>query len=135
MHAAEGTGPDTAAWFVEPDHASSNPHVRRAAQARRNESTSLRAVIVASIFLVLLTTSLMVGGRAALDPLLRRAATRNGRAKGDVVYAMPDGEFCRHMSFDNTTDEMIEGTIERCPDDIVQRQFRGPAHRFSWGEH
>lgn len=134
MRTAEGTGPDTAAWFVEPDHASSNPHVRRAALALRNDSTSVRAAIVAALFLVLLTTALMVGGRAAIDPLLRMAATRNDRARGDVVYAMPDGEFCRHMSFDNTTDEMIEGPIEPCPNDIVKGHFRQSDRRFAWGE-
>ena len=33
---------------------------------------------------------------------------------------MPDGIFCRHMSFDNVTAEMTEGAIERCADDIAR---------------
>lgn len=135
MHAAQGTSPQTAAWFVESDHVSANPRVRRAARARQRDAASVRAVIVSSLFLVLFTTALMVGGHAAIDPLLRRAtAARDAGATGDVLYSLPDGKFCRHMSYNNTTGEMIEGTVEPCPDDIVRGQFRQPDRGFAWGE-
>ena len=48
---------------------------------------------------------------------------------------MPDGQFCRHMSFDNTTSDMNEGNIEPCPDNIARGQFRNSARGFTWGEN
>lgn len=81
--------------------------------------------------------SLLVGGRAAIDPFLHPALDANDpRAGGDVVVTMPDGKFCRHMSFDNATASMIEGTIEPCRTDI-SRDFGvpgvAPHGGFAWG--
>ena len=136
MQGAEGATPQAAAWFVEPDRVSASQRARRASWLRGgDDATSLRAVIVSSLFLMLFTTSLLVGGHAAIDPLLRMAiAARDGRAIGDVVFAMPDGKFCRHMSFDNDTSEMLEGAVERCPDGIINEHFRS-ARNFAWGQH
>ena len=97
----------------------------------------MRAVIVSSLFFILLAASLLFGGHAAIDPLLRSViAARAGAATGDFVSAMPDGKFCRHMSYDNATSELIEGTVERCPDDMVREHFRDASGKgFAWGEH
>jgi hypothetical protein len=85
---------------------------------------------------MLLAAALLVGGHAAIDPLLRSAAAaRDARAVGDVVYSMPDGKFCRHMSFDNLTSEMIEGTVVPCPDSVVRDEFRNKTAGFAWGAH
>ncbi|MGC2122454.1 MAG: hypothetical protein WA652_06330 [Xanthobacteraceae bacterium] len=133
MHAANGPSPHAAAWFVEPDRDSAKRRARREALARRRGATSTRAAIVASIFLVLVATGLLFGGHAAIDPLLHLATTaRDSRATSDVVIPMPDGQYCRHMSFDNATSEMVEGTIEPCPDSIVRRP-RGSDRSFMWG--
>ena len=54
------------------------------------------------------------------------------------VVAMPDGKFCRHMSFDNTTASMVEGTIVPCTTDITRdsRSAVAAAPRgFAWGIH
>jgi len=135
MHAAEETVPHQAAWFVEPDHVVAKPRISAGARVRRQDATSWRAVIVSSMFLVLFTTALTVGGHAAIDPLLRMAtAARNNGAVGDVVYSMPDGRFCRHMSYDNATGETIEGAVEPCPDDILGREFHRTGRGFMWGE-
>jgi hypothetical protein len=101
-------------------------------------ATSTRAVITSSVFIVLLVTALLVGGHAAIDPFLHRSPDIDARGSGDVVVAMPDGKFCRHMSFDNTTASMIEGTIEPCRVDITRD--KGPAmstepRGFAWGVH
>lgn len=135
MQGIEAGSQQTAVWFVEADRIVARPRLRRRWRLRRDdEPTSLRAVIVSSLFLVLLATSLLVGGHAAIDPLLRMAITaRDGRAIGDVVLAMPDGKFCRHMSFDNNTAEILEGTVERCPDSIVDAHFQARTRgTFAW---
>jgi len=87
------------------------------------------------LFLVLFTTGILFGGHAAIDPLLRMVtAAHRSEAVGDIVLPMPDGKFCRHMSFDNRTSEMNEGAVEPCPDDILRGQFRRTGRGFTWGE-
>lgn len=135
MQAADGTSPQSAAWFVEPDPAGAGRRGRTRTQARREDDTSMRAVIVSTLFLVLITTAIMFGGHAAIDPLLRMAtAARQSESVGDVMMPMPDGKYCRHMSFDNKTSEMNEGAIEPCPDDILRGQFRHSGRGFAWGK-
>jgi hypothetical protein len=135
MRAAEGTSPHTASWFVEPDRVAAHRR-RHGCAGRRHEATSGRAVVVSSVFLVLFTVALMVGGQAAIDPLMRMVAAGHDTAiVGDVVFPMPDGQYCRHMSFDNATSEMIEGTIEHCPDKAVGAAGRRTGRGFTWGEH
>lgn len=136
MHGADGRVPHSAAWFVEPDHVGASRRGRKDFRARRDDGTSARAVIVSSLFLVLVTTGLLLGGHAAINPLLRRAtAAQHAKSAGDVIYPMPDGQYCRHMSFDNATSDMIEGTIEPCPDNIAGGQFHNTARGFAWGEN
>lgn len=134
MHAADGTSPPSATWFVEPDPAGAGRRGQKGARARREDDTSMRAVIVSTLFLVLFTTAIVFGGRAAIDPLLRMAsAARHSEAAGDIIIPMPDGKFCRHMSYDNRTSEINEGDIEPCPDDFLRGQFRNSGHGFTWG--
>jgi hypothetical protein len=127
----------TATWFVEADRVSANPCVRKLLQmGAGDDATSAHAAIVSSLFLVVLAASLLFGGHAAIDPLLRSvAAARDARAVGDVVYSMPDGKYCRHMSFDNLTAEMVEGTVVPCPDDVARDEFRNKTDGFAWGAH
>jgi hypothetical protein len=112
MSAADSASKEAAAWFVEADHVSVTALARRRSRARIDEerAKSGRIVIVASLFLVLLAAALLVGGHAAIDPLLQSAAAaREAKGAGAVVYTMPDGIFCRHVSFDNVTAEITEG--------------------------
>ena len=79
---------------------------RRPSRARLQEerAKSASVAIASSLFLALIAAALLVGGHAAIGPLLRSAiAARDAKETGDVVYTMPDGIFCRHMSFDNVT--------------------------------
>jgi len=141
MQASEKASPaeQTVTWFVQPDYAGAKPRARKIWQLRLDDegSTSAHAVIVASLFLVVLAGSLLFGGHAAIDPILRSAiAARDGRAVGEVVLSTSDGKLCRHMSFDNTTAEMVEGNVVPCPDDIVRDEFRNADRGgFTWGEH
>jgi hypothetical protein len=50
---------------------------------------------------------------------------------GDVVYTMPDGVFCRHMSYDNVTGVQTGGSLQRCDSDIVRDRGRSNS-RFTW---
>ena len=94
-----------------------------------------RIVIVSSLFLVLFTAALLVGGHAAIDPILQSAVdAREAKGTGDVVVTMPDGIFCRHLSFDNVTAEISEGGIERCTKDIAGNRPR-TGRGFAWAIH
>jgi hypothetical protein len=137
MSAAEKVSRDAGAWFVEADHVSVTALARRRSRARMDEerAKSGRVVIVSSLFLVLFTAALLIGGHAAIDPLLQSAVeARETKGAGDVVWTMPDGIFCRHMSFDNVTAEITEGGIERCASDIVGNRPR-PSRGFAWHTH
>ncbi len=119
-------------WVTAPTHADGNARPARPRRARDGQ-TSVRAIIASSVFLVLFSVSLMVGGHAAIDPLLRSAMTaRETRELGDVVVTMADGKFCRHMSFDNATSEIVEGKVGPCPDNLARGQFR-TYRGFAWG--
>jgi hypothetical protein len=101
--------------------------------------TSGHVAIASTVFLVLFASALLIGGHAAIDPLLRASqAARNAARVGDVVYAMPDGVFCRHMSFDNTTAELTESALEHCSTDAAGQPRPEVPHRakgFAWGGH
>jgi len=125
MSAAEGMGPEAGAWFVEADHVSVTALARRRSRARLENARTRygRVVIVASLFLAVLTTVLLFGGHAAIEPLLQSAEqARATMGTGEVVYAMPDGIYCRHVSFDNVTAKINEGGITRCANDIAGKR-------------
>jgi hypothetical protein len=89
-------------------------------------------VIVVSLLFVLFAAALLFGGRAAIGPLLRHAfAAPDSLDAGAVVYAMPDGTYCRQMSFDNATAAITGGGLVRCPGDIGEGESR--TTKFEWG--
>jgi hypothetical protein len=138
MRRSEGAGVKKATRAAEAVRDNTGLRNRNEPRIRRddNGATSTRAVMVSSLFFILLATSFLFGGHAAIDPLLRSViAARDGAATGDFVSAMPDGKFCRRMSFDNATSEIIEGSIERCPDNMVETSSRNTGRGFAWGEH
>jgi hypothetical protein len=135
MSATDGAGPEAGAWFVEADHVSVTALARRRWRARLYDerAKSGRVIIVSSLFLTVIAATLMMGGHAAIDPLLQSAmAAREPKGTGDIVMTMPDGIFCRHLSFDNVTAEINEGAIERCPDDIARNRAPSNNRGFAW---
>jgi hypothetical protein len=111
------------------------PRSVRTAHSRTDEddATSTRAIIASLLFLVVLAPALLVGGRAALAPLLQSAmAAREAKGLGEVLYAMPDGIYCRHVTFDNATAEAAETSIQQCPDEIIRERARN-SKGFAWG--
>jgi hypothetical protein len=134
MRAGEETSTRAGAWFVEAEPASIMARAggRSPARFAEKHEGSGRVVIVSSLFLVLFAAGLLIGGHAAIDPLLQSAMeARAAKASGDVVFAMPDGIYCRHMSFDNATAEVTEGAIERCGEDFANDRARA-ARSFAW---
>jgi hypothetical protein len=105
--------------------------VRRDEQQAKNT----RVVIILSLFLAFLAAALLIGGRAFIDPMLRAAAeARQTNRKGEIVFTMPDGAFCRHLSFDNKTADITESTLDRCPE--ARPRLKGSVSSnkgFAWG--
>jgi hypothetical protein len=127
-------GPDAGAWFVEADHISVTALARRRARARLEGglAKSRRIAIVSSLFFVLIAAGLLIGGHAAIDPILQStAAERESQGLGAVVYMMPDGIYCRHMSFDNVTAQVTEGAMGHCQGDVGWERPEG-TRPFSW---
>jgi hypothetical protein len=126
---------ETIDWYVEPDQDAPAAAAADHSRARREEkrANSVGIAVTTSLLVALLATAILVGGHAAIVPLLHRAAAaRDAAGTGDVVYTMPDGVFCRHMSFNNATAEVTEGAIEPCPDPIGSGRHAS-ASRFEWG--
>lgn len=138
MRVVKRTSAEATTWFADVNPAPAKSPAKKAAQARLSDdgATSTRAVIASSVFIVLLAAGLLLGGRAAIDPFLRSGTDTDARGNGDVVVTMPDGKFCRHMSFDNATASMVEGTIEPCKTDISRDSGSAapaPPGGFAWG--
>jgi hypothetical protein len=113
--------------------------VRRSARVRQDEQNAkkTRIAIILALFLAFLAAALLVGGRAFIDPMLRAAAQeREANRVGEVVFTLPDGAFCRHLSFDNATAEVNESTIDRCPEARPRPRDSASANSkkgFAWG--
>jgi hypothetical protein len=139
MQLAEEARVEQPSWFAAANGGDAEPRPRSAVGARRGRdgTTSLRAVIASSAFLMMFATTTLVGGHAAIDPLLRSIAKApEARNTGDIVYPMPDGQFCRHLSFDNTTAELAENKVGPCPDSVIRNALRDRFHSarsFNWG--
>jgi hypothetical protein len=121
MSTGKDAGSNTFDSEVEADHSAAE--ARRPAYLRAlglAHANSLGLIVTTSLFFILLASAIMFGGHAAIGPLLRSVAPGgNGTRTGDIVYTMPDGVFCRHMSYDNATGDVTESGVERCPDHIV----------------
>lgn len=124
--AAKGSG----TRFIKPSPTSTAPLKKLHARAPLGGT---HVVIVFSLFLVLFAATLLIGGHAAIDPLLQSAAeARDSRTAADIVYTMPDGVFCRHLSYDNVTGEQTGGSIRPCDNDIVTRNHLRSSLHFTW---
>jgi hypothetical protein len=111
--------------------------VRRSARVLRDEKhlKNARVAIVLSLFFAFLAAALLVAGRALIDPMLRAAAeAHQAKRMGEVVFTMPDGELCRHLSFNNKTAEVTETALDRCPQARPrEKASAGVAKGFAWG--
>jgi hypothetical protein len=108
---------------------SSRPPRRGDVRAR-----TARRALVLSLFLVFLAGALFVGCRKIVGPILREAAAQTSEThrRGDIVFTMPDGAFCRHLAFDNKTAELRESTVVQCQEARPRGSAR-PPRGFAWG--
>ncbi len=95
-----------------------------------------RLAVILSIFIVFLVAAVFVGCRKVVGPMMREAAAQSSEAhrKGDIVFTMPDGAFCRHLAFDNKTAELRESTVVQCQE-ARPRDTHRPPRGFAWGPH
>ncbi len=135
MRSADDGSPETVEWFVEADHSAALRRARALVRSRHERrANSYGVIIISTLLFVLFASALTVGGHAVISPFVRATvAARNARDSGEVVFTMPDGLFCRHMSFDNLTGEVRGGEIARCAHPVAGS---GAANsRFQWGGH
>lgn len=106
---------------------------REAVRARRDQRRAkpLPVAVVLSLFIPLLAAAVLVG-RVVIDPAWLTAAASRVARVGAVVYSMPDGSFCRRLSFDNATATLTEGAVEPCPANLPKRR-QGGDRNFAWG--
>lgn len=120
-------------WRVEADRGISKERGRESERIRRDEAraSSLGLIITTSLLCAIFAAAAMFGGHA-IGPLLRHAAAvRDAKGIGALVYTMPDGVFCRRMSFDNATGAVGPAAIERC----LQAAGEGAkTTKFQWGK-
>jgi hypothetical protein len=141
MRVVRKTHTQAAEWLADAVSTYTRPPEKRKLMPTRPSTdtagSSIRAVIASSVFIILLSAALLVGGHAAIDPFLHPALEADARGSSDVVVTMPDGKFCRHMSFDNTMGTMVEGTIAPCTVDITRdkRPAVSQERGFAWSMH
>jgi len=134
MHASQTVGTKVDWLAIAAGRVGGRKLYRWSRRARRDEQHAkrVRTAIVLSLFVLLLTTALLVGGRAAIDPLLQDAADgREARRVGEIVLTMPDGIYCRHVAFDNLTGRLSERIIDQCANDISKPRSH-ESTGFSW---
>jgi hypothetical protein len=138
MPVAERASTMAISWNGTPSR-SRGVSVRRSTRVRRDEqhAKNARVAIILSVFLAFLAAAVLIGGRTVIDPMLRAAAeARQSKRIGEVVFTMPDGAFCRHLSFDNSTAEISESTLDRCPEArprSLAKESTGVKKGFAWG--
>ncbi|HVU42651.1 MAG TPA: hypothetical protein VHD86_16515 [Xanthobacteraceae bacterium] len=137
MSVGKPSATNNAEWYVQADHVRRIGPGLHATQASLNDrrANSLALIITTSLLFVLFASALLVGGHAIITPLLRAPAPGGGtNNRGDIVYTMPDGTFCQHMTFDNATGQISAGGIDRC-DPSIGGGGGDRAAAFKWGAH
>lgn len=128
---------ETIDWYVEVDHSRYEAPTRGLRQVRRDEerANSLGLIITTSLLFVLFAAAVAFGGHAAISPLLSQVvAARDARGSpftGSIVFTMPDGVFCRYMSFNNASGEVAGAAVRQCPDQIAEGAAAN-ASGFKW---
>ncbi len=107
--------------------------LRRTAQALRRErrATLTRLSVAFSLFVALLASAFLVGSKVVIGPSARSVAPAGEASRpAEIVLALPDRTFCRHLSFDNATAEFTADKVEPCPGNPTRK--RAPTG-FAWG--
>jgi hypothetical protein len=140
MSTGEHVHSGTIDWYVEPDYTRHDVRARESMRARHDQERahSLGLIITTSLLFVLFAAAVTFGGHAAIVPLLQEAvAARDAQGlpvTGSIVYTMPDGVYCRYLSFDNTSGEFGSAAIRQCPDQ-AREESSGAVSSFKWNNH
>jgi hypothetical protein len=135
MDMGKDAGRRTIGWHVGADRAIPQVRGRDFWRTRRDEqrASKIGLIIITSLLCAVFAAATMFGGHA-IGPLLRHAAAeRDANATGALVFTMPDGVFCRRMSFDNKTGEIGPGAIERCSQ-VAGEGSTAKTTTFQWGK-
>ena len=134
MSAAERVSAKAAPWNAASGRRGRAPPYRSQLRREEQREKTKRAAVALSLFLALFVATLLVGGHSLIDPLLQQqfSLDRQANRVGDIVLTMPDGKFCRHMSFDNNTAEMVESGVRQCAVDRATGSV-SRATSFKWG--
>jgi hypothetical protein len=135
LDAAMGAG-ERAAMTAVLRNSSVGSVSRLAVRARREERNAKisRLAVVLALFLVLLIGALLVTCRAVIDSMLQAPPDpRVANKVGDIVFTLPDGAFCRHLSFNNATAELMESSAAPCPEAKPRGGSERPSSHFAWG--
>lgn len=137
MRTGEHAGSEPIDWYVEPDYTRLDVRTRESLRARHDQErvNSLGLIITTSLLFVLFAAAVTFGGHAAIVPLLQEAvAARDAQGlpvTGSIVYTMPDGVYCRYLSFDNSSGEFGSAAIRQCPDQ-AREESPGVMSAFKW---
>ncbi len=121
-------------WQAEADEVILQARGHDFARMQRGEQrASTFGLIIATTLLCTIFAAATLFGGHAIGPLLRHAAAvRDAKGIGALVYTMPDGVFCRRMSFDNATGALGPTQIERCSQ-VAEKERGGMATKYKWG--
>ncbi len=131
MHPDQVTAIDAVPQTAQTDGRAFARRSRRVRQDEWRAKAKGVSVILCS-FAALLAGALLAGGQGVIDPLLGTRDALEAKRVGDIVYALPDGTYCRHLSFDNMTAELTEGSIEHCKHNPSGEHHRNTSG-FAWG--
>ena len=137
LHAVMGAG-DRAGRATALRNSGVRPVSRLTVRTRweeRNAKLS-RVAVVLALFLVLLAGALLVTCRAVINSMLQAPIDpRVANKVGDIVFTLPDGAFCRHLSFNNATAELMESSAAPCPEAKPRGRSRIPNRATLLGAH
>ena len=138
MSAGKHTASDRAEWYVQADHVPAFRHGLLATHPVSMKSAPIRSaiIIITSLFFVLLASAVLVGGHAAISPLLRPSAVTGNSTnnRGDIVVTHAGRDVLPAHDVRQHDRRITTGGMDRCR--VRRRRWgRPPSTGFKWGAH
>jgi hypothetical protein len=133
--ASRHDGSEMIGWLAKGDEAKAPRRAGARSQARSHErrANSLGVGIITVLLFILVAAALTAGGNVFISRHLQStSAERKAMETGDIVMAMPDGVYCRHLVFDNRSGKVSGAKIERCSG-AADIGSDSSGSRFQWG--
>jgi uncharacterized membrane protein YgcG len=135
VSAACHDGSEMIEWLAKGDKEKALRRAGARSQARIHErrTNSLGVVIITVLLFILVAAALTAGGNVFISRHLQStSAERKAMETGDIVVAMPDGVYCRHLVFDNRSGKVSGAKIEQCSS-AADIGSDSSGSRFRWG--